>query len=454
MKKILVIESCPGIPHTETSLELLIKEKEVGNQVYFGLLFPSNNAWEYSMKDPRSDHKALAGLLVSNIKNLCLELDIECVLPENSEIDEVDEIYSNTIRHGKKFRNKWDLKTVVVSSVSGFTHKFEPDFTIEPYKSYGKVYSDVAVRTYHNATDLINRIKPDLIYFYAGRWASCIPIGWACEDSNIKYLTHERGSNSEKYSIYNYTFLSLEETTREIKKSASVVDKDIVRLIGGQHFYARRNKSVSYWPSFTLNQASQNFPSDLKNIKYVAFFSSSEDEFCQTPGNKIETYFGKQFDAFEQLKALCRELGITLVVRVHPNIANKHPEEEAYWAKQADNNTIVLGSKSDYDSYAILDNAHCVVTYATSVGLEAAFWGKPSVLIGNSAWYGQNGFYCPQNKDQLADFIINAIALDVPDFAYMYGHYFETVGYAHKYYKSEAFWSGKFLGHKLHPMPI
>lgn len=454
MKKILIFESCPGVPHTDTSLELLIKEKEIGNQVYFGLLFPSNKAWEYSMKDPVSDHKALSGLLVSNIKNLCLDLEIECIFPENSKINGMDEVYSDVIYHGKKFKNKWDLKTVIISSVSGFTHKFEPDFTVEPYKSYSKIYSDVAIQTYHNAINIIDKIKPDLIYFYAGRWASCIPIGWACKDAGIKYLTHERGSNSQKYSIYNYTFLSLEETTREIKKIATVIDRDIVRLIGGHHFYARRNRSVSYWPSYNLNQASEKFPSFLKNVKYVVFFSSSEDEFCQTPGNKVEAYFGKQFEAFEQLKSICRNLCITLVVRVHPNIANKHPEEEAYWAGMADENTIVLGSKSNFDSYTILDHAHCVVTYATSMGLEAAFWGKPSVLLGNSSWYGESGFYCPKNKDQLSDLIVNAVALDVPDFAYMYGYYYETVGYDHKFYKSESFWSGKFLGNNLHPAVI
>jgi hypothetical protein len=449
MKKILIFESCPGSPHTETSLELALREKQNGNQVFFAPLFAQNSEWEYAQQYAPSSRKALSGFILENIIEVCKKFDIRVLKAEKSN-KAIDRSTINNLLSGSKFEGQHDFRSLILSTVSGLTNTADPDLLSNDYNHLAIKFSEIAIDTYFNACDLINQIKPDLIYYYNGRWASCAPIRWAAEERNIKILLHERGANINKFCLYEEVYYKYSYTRNKIKKLASITDPDIVKSIGSSFYIKKRNRMDTTWPSFATQQTELNIPDALKNKPYICYFSSSEDEFTSIPGNRVETHFGRQFDAFLLLKNVAKKIGKRLVVRVHPNVINKHKSEAEFWLSQGDPNTIIFGPEDKIDTYTLIDNAESVVTYATTVGIEAAYAQKPSILLGYSLWYDEPGFHTPRSESELMQFLNKPVA-SYSEFTYQFGYYMDKFGEEFKFFTPSNFWSGKFMGHKIQP---
>lgn len=143
-----------------------------------------------------------------------------------------------------------------------------------------------------------------------------------------------------------------------------------------------------------------------------------------------------------------------LVVRVHPHVANKHRSELEFWQSQKSDTTIIFNANDSIDTYTLIDNCTSAVSFATTVGLEAAFSNKPSILIGNSPWYGESSFNCPRNEIELFNMLINPIKPNDSNFVYSYGYYMENFGHKFKYFKPTNFWSGKFMGSLIQPSAV
>jgi hypothetical protein len=454
MKRILVIESCPGTPHTDTGLEIVLKEAEAGSKVYYACLFPHNGVWEYSNQYPDAAIKPLSGFILYNIREICNAFNIPVVFPDIQKFKLTDEEFKKYIQKKTKFKNVWDLERIVMSTISSFTRLVEPDLLSDDLYDIAFKYTEVAISTYFASENLLRRITPDLVYYYNGRWCSCAPIEWAAKDLNIKSLVHERGSSTNRFSLYAENPYRFDVLNRDIKKATNGIDPEILRVIGSQFFVNKQNRQDKHWPSFALNQKRGLIPDELKNKKYISYFTTSEDEFSQIPGNKIEIYFGKQFEAFSILKNICKDLRIPLVVRVHPNILGKQAEEK-FWASQADENTIVFNASDSIDTYSLVNFSYAVVSYSTSVGMEAVFMGRPSILLGNSVWYGEPEFLCPRNESELFAYLQSPNQRkNELKFTYAYGYYMENFGEKFKFFKPDNFWSGKLLGHRMQPLVV
>lgn len=307
MKKVLVIESCPGTPHTDTSLEILIREKELGSSVFFGLIFPKNISWEYAMQYPQSSLEPLSGFIQQNIRQICEKFNIPVLYPDNDEQYISEKLWVDLILNEHKFLGKWDFKKIITSTISGLINRTEPDLQSTELKEISKKFANVALNTYYSTLNLITKINPDLIYYYNGRWASCKPVEWAAKDSNVEVLHHERGADIDKFMLYSEPYYDFQSIKRRIKENTAAINPEILRFVGSSHYLNKRNGSETYWPSFTNKQIKGILPEPLKGKKFVCYFSSSEDEFSQIPGNQIETYFGKQFEAFAKLKKICEK---------------------------------------------------------------------------------------------------------------------------------------------------
>ncbi len=452
MKKVLIIESCPGTPHTDTSLEIAINEKNAGSSVFISPIFHWNGYWEFSDQYPKSSHKALAGFILANIQEICKKWNIPVVYPNIKKVHLSEEDFTKFIINKKRFLDRWELFTIVTSVISNFTFDAEPDLTAGKNLENSRILTEVGINTYFATKNLVEIIQPDLIYYFNGRWASCAPIEWAAKDLNIKTLQHERGGTTNKYALYTGHHYRMEDQKNRIKKAVSVVDKDILRSIGARWYWDMRNGTSKSWPSPRVFDDNR-IPTFLQNKKYIAYFPSSEDEFAWIPGNNVNGYLGSQQESFLLLKNICKGLGKLLVVRVHPIMKSK-PKENLFWNAQADENTMILESDKKYDTYSIIENAECIVSFTSTVGIESAFMGKPSVILGGAAWLDEPGFLCPKNSKELAYFLSHKQQQFIPDYVYEYGYYNLNFGEEFNYYHPQSFWSGKFLGHRIQPSPI
>jgi len=53
------------------------------------------------------------------------------------------------------------------------------------------------------------------------------------------------------------------------------------------------------------------------------------------------------------------------------------------------------------DSYDIVSAADVVLTFGSTIGIEAAYYGKPSILLGRAVYEDLGSCYVPSSHDEL-----------------------------------------------------
>ena len=158
--------------------------------------------------------------------------------------------------------------------------------------------------------------------------------------------------------------------------------------LGGQWF---RNRAAHSDPWNALFVEAQRKGTALENRPegtMVVFFSSSGDEMVELDFDWSE-YFGSQGEALAMLARVCRELPeTTLVVRSHPHKRVKPERDVQDWLADVERAEpdIHLDPFSPVDSYTLMRQADVVVTYGSTTGIEAAFAGKPVIVMGPSIY--------------------------------------------------------------------
>lgn len=144
-------------------------------------------------------------------------------------------------------------------------------------------------------------------------------------------------------------------------------------------------------PQNALFVESQTSGSDIDRTgieRLIVFFSSSGDEIAELELD-WGAFFGGQGNALRLVAEEVRSLpGAALLVRTHPHKRFKPKEDVDEWLADvaAAAPDIHLDQFSPVDSYALMRQADVVVTYGSTTGVEAAFAGKPVIVMGPSAY--------------------------------------------------------------------
>lgn len=120
----------------------------------------------------------------------------------------------------------------------------------------------------------------------------------------------------------------------------------------------------------------------------VVFFSSSGDEIRELDLDWAD-YLHSQEQALADLGRACRSRpGTHLVVRTHPHMRLKPPDDLREWTAAVDaaSPDLHFDPHSIVDSYALMRAADVVFTYGSTSGVEAAFQDRPVVVMGPSAY--------------------------------------------------------------------
>src|SRR5439155_3442598 len=173
----------------------------------------------------------------------------------------------------------------------------------------------------------------------------------------------------------------------------------------------RRGRVERSWRSFTKGQTEGRIPPAMHDgAKWVVFFGSSEDEYVAIGDKYANKAFPAQIDAIRAVTAVVGELaGYRLCVRLHPNIASKSAGQIAFWKRLQVPGGIVVAPEDDFDSYAMLERAHVACSYGSTVGIEATYWGKPSLLLGRSIYDRLQVTCNAQSADEIRAFLAKPI---------------------------------------------
>ncbi len=276
----------------------------------------------------------------------------------------------------------------------------------EKYKDRLRKYEQTFIHTYLGTLAILNKEKVDSVYLYNGRFLQERAAWEACISLQIPVIFYEKFNPSWK----NRYFLFQNPTHSPSYRSAIMLnfginlrkkDFNYYKVVGSQWFEARKLGISQDYTKKQKELTPLNFPKP-----FVVFFHSSEDELITTD-LKSKTW-GNQTSALTSLVEVLEGIkGLNLVIRAHPNLLYKSKNEIDLWRSlgarfEAKYSWVsFVDSDSSISSYGLLMQAESVVTVGSTIGVEAAFWGKKSILIGRAFHEIMGITLNPENRDQL-----------------------------------------------------
>jgi len=275
---------------------------------------------------------------------------------------------------------------------------------------------------------------------------------------NVPCSVHERGQDLQHYGIFeNVMPHDLAYTELRIQEKWAEAHDHALRHEIAEKFYVERSQGViQNWYSFTESQQSGLFPADWNPARQnIAIFNSSEDEFEAAGDEWLNPLYGKQQAGLERIvQSLSQSAhNIHLYLRVHPNLKGIDNIQTRQLATLKADFLTVIPADSPVSTYTLMKHANKVVSFGSTAGIEAVFWGVPSILAGRAYYESLGGTYNPGSHEELIALLHAPLSAKDKTAALMYGYYWNSYGLPFKYYEALGMNDGRFKGKRILPTP-
>lgn len=457
--KIIIQNTYPQSPHFETELEIALDYIKGGHDVYF---LPGIANFKTCYANPLN-RKLIVHTTDSFYKNGINLLKKSSNAKHQIHVLEYPKVESldipipdfKDLKELKKFTYKgFDLGLAVVSSL--ISYKRDHQLKVEEHKELIRNAIHTAAFVYDSGKILFEEIKPDKVLLFNGRFVENRPFMRLCEEAQIPFMTHERGGQLSKYLLRENSIPhSIEAAKKEINELWANGGEEKEKI--GRRFYEdRRNKVVQGWYSFTTSQIQGQLPNgfDQKKYRNIVIFNSSMDEYEGIAGYSNPLYKDDN-DGIEQIcKSLLENANYKVFLRIHPNLKNLNNSQIKHLHALAlkYENLVLIHPEEVVDSYALIDNADRVLVFTSTMGTEAAYWGKPVILAGRSFAENLACFYKPENHHELMQYLLDddLKPLNNQD-TLKYGYWVLKMGIDYKYYQPLTITQGVFMNVLVQP---
>lgn len=447
-------------PHHETELELAENHLINGDKVVWIECFR-----DLSFCEPNPEHKLIncIGCLsksrsgVSLLSKKVEILRLPSLTPEEEcNLEPMLNIATSSREALKDFKiNNFDIGMAVLSSLISYTRDPIPDFSNGKNQYSIKSIFKSSYVAYYGIRKLLHDSKYDRLYVLNGRFGPARGAWRAAEFEKVECVMHERGSTDDKYALhYNAMPHQVAPTKLNIEKKWGNADKK-GRLEIARNFYEQNmaGQAVGF-KSYTKDQKRNKLPEswDASNNN-VVFFTSSENEFFSIDEARSWQVFQSQVEAIEFIAKKCAHEKRRIWIRMHPNQIDMSPSMvKPYNSLEALDNVTVIRPESLVSSYDLMLAADVVVTVGSTIGIEAAYWGRPSILLGEAEYRGFDSTYDALTPADISGWLSNFELLPKPILgAEKYGYYRMTFGNEYRHFKSNGFSSGTFKGVRIKP---
>lgn len=344
----------------------------------------------------------------------------------------------------------FDIGYAVLSSV--VSQLRDPE--IHPEKHAKLIHRTLcnAFIVYRSIANFLEDRATDRFYAFNGRFAPLRAALRACQEKGVTCYTHDRGFDLRHYALFQDTFLH-DRAYREMQIREAWQRGGADReSAAARWFQARSAGDGGSWFSFVEHQQASSLPEDWDPQKRnVVIFLSSEDEFVAVGDSWRNPLYRDQNHAIHSIvRSLQGKAGdLHLYLRVHPNLAGVDNHQTRELARIDAPFVTVIAADKPISSYALLRASEKVVTFGSTLGIEAVYWGVPSVLAGTSYYRNLGATYNPDSHAELIDMIGRRLDPKPIDAALIYGYYFATFGTPFKYFVPDGIFSGTFKGRRI-----
>lgn len=453
-------------PHFETDLELIEEHRRQGHSVHALVCSASLPACEANTErrltvcatcvSRRLDgFGALSGLGGDLTTHPLLSLtsadwQVLDALPRSFE--------SLTALEEFRFQGAFDAGMAVASTVISILRNPRP--SVEEHAPLIQRLLLTGCAVYLSTRNWIERLRPDEAFVFNGRFVTCRAFFRACQAAGVTCTIHDRGAKVDMYALFRgHLPHDIAAAERRIRSAWAAAPVEEAREVG-RRFYEDRARGIIYnWRSYTSSQDPSLLPSPWPADRTkIAVFLSSEDEYVAIgPEWRNPVYSSQWTGLFAILEELGADPGFHVYVRCHPNSAGVTDANFARLAALASRlpNVTVVEPESPVSTYRLLTSCDRVVSFGSTVGIEATFWRKPAVLAGASLFRRLDATYNPTNHEEVIRLLR---AADLPpkalDAALMFGYDQSTFGVPFRHFEAEGVTGGRFRGRSLSPHPL
>lgn len=437
-------------PHFETELEIIQNHLNDGDEILFIGCNANFLTCDVNLKHETRICLRCMGKRRAGIKLLKYKIntkDIYLLTGKNkSELKNIKTEF-NTLEELQNFViEDFDIGYGVLSSLISILRNPEPDVLL--YRNIIKQYIISSLATYRSMQNHIDSFHPDKVYIFNGRFAYQRATFRASLGKNIQTIVHERGCDIYHYEIFkNGTPHDIYYVAELIENKWQSCSDMKYREEKGSEFYHNNAKGIAKsWHSYVKNQKEGLLPKNWNTDKTnIVIFNSSDEEYQAIGDLWKNPIFTNQSEEIKRIVESVRgDRGIHIYLRVHPNLQKvKNRQLDEINSLKSDNLTIIPAD-SPISTYALLFNASKAITFGSTVGIEAAYWGIPSILAGPSYYKQLGSTYNPNSHEELMNMIYSNLEPKNKEGALKYGYFINTFGIKFIYFKPTGLFSGKF----------
>lgn len=307
-----------------------------------------------------------------------------------------------------------------------------------------------SILVYDRTRALIQEHSPDQVLLFNGRFATTRAVMRAAESLGVPWLIHERGGSKDRYWAVDYIPHDIDRLQQDMLAHW----KEENAPHGHAFFQARRDRVEHGWHSLTKDQQRGRLPAFFGDgAGWVTFFTSSEDEMASIGDRFRSPAFPTQESAIRAVAAaVARIPGLRLCVRVHPHVSHKSREDQRFWEEFSLPGVEVIAASDPVDSYALIDSSRVVCSYGSSVGIEATYWGRPSLLL-SRAYYDRLNVAEPASNEAAIERFLREPRTFPREATLPCGAFFYTLGEKFRYYDADGLHRGSIRGVYLDDSP-
>lgn len=303
-------------------------------------------------------------------------------------------------------------------------------------------------------SDYLSNSRIDRFYIFNGRFAINRAVLRACQAKSVKAVMHERGNDYNHYALYEnvmpHAIAAFVEMVNECWNSSSYSAAE-KQQVAEKYYSDRLNGKEQGWFSYTETQKKGLLPLGWNaSEENIVLFNSSEDEFVAIGDEWNTDLYDSQLSIIHQLAHLQQLDGIKIWLRMHPNMGQMAKQYLKKYDVLKGTKINLIPPESLISTYDLMLAASKIVTFGSTVGIEATYWGKVSILYGKSYYKDFDVTYNPDNLQDLTDIILASNLTAKPKInTYSFGFYLSRFGVAYKIYKPHQLVGGSFKGRDL-----
>lgn len=465
-KKVLIYSHVAlwEIHHAET-VELILKNIAVGNSVFVmscrgdlvscpANAFHDESACANCRKQTKYSLEKLLKNKTTNIDLVLNESEFEDCLPEEISVSSLQNFSYKDVPVGE----------LVLSQLADDEKDCYLDFSVPSLLARTKSLLSNSIALYEFTKNVIQLHDVDVVYAWNGRRCSDGPVLYAAQQLGKEFFAYISGGRKNSYMTLPALKIHDLPTNKRLVDSLYVeaskrYSREQLHSKAGEIYHTARYGGEDYPGMVFFGKNFETAPKkDAKDKKKtLTIFTSSFWEFFAMGDWFVGNYPYKNF--YDGIIEILSDPRINeqyqIVVRWHPNLVNAGDAERKLVHEIIGKfpNIKQYAAEHKVNSYDLLESSDVVLTFGSTIGIEATYYGRPSILLGPSIYEDTNACYRPSTHEQLVALLQEGDLQPLEKLgALKYGYYLKY-GAQHEFTELRQINNNHFM-YKLTPLSV